>query len=133
MVPMTYVTLGFLWNNNLILTRYKVKIYITYSTERTFLVRTHVTFSRSVFNSYGTRILRPLMDRTEEMIFQHFHWPGIINSVQKEVTNCDTCQRKKRSNKKYGKLPANLAEEIPWNKLCVGLIGPYVIRREGQK
>ena len=31
------------------------------------------------------------------------------------------------------KLPAKEAEEIPWNKLCVYLIDPYVIRRNGKK
>ena len=67
------------------------------------------------------------MDITEAMIFQHLYWPDIRNAVWKEVTNCDTCERTKRSNKKYGKLPAKLAEEIPWNKLCLDLIGPYVI------
>ena len=33
-------------------------------------------------------------------------------------------------NKKNGKLPAKIAEETPWNKLCVDLIGPYKIRRK---
>ena len=33
---------------------------------------------------------------------------------------------------KNGKLPANLAEETPWNKLCVDLIGSYKIRRKGK-
>ena len=49
------------------------------------------------------------------------------------MNNCDTCQHTKKSNEKYGKLPAKLAEEIPWNKLCVYLIGPYFIRRKGKK
>ena len=51
----------------------------------------------------------------------------------KEVNNCDTCQRTKRSNKKYNKLPAKLVEEIPWNKLCVYLIGTHIIQRNGNK
>ena len=38
-----------------------------------------------------------------------------------------------QNDQKHGKLPANLAEEIPWNKLCVDLIGTYVIRKEGKK
>ena len=38
-----------------------------------------------------------------------------------------------QNDKKNGKLPAKLAEEIPWNKLCVDLIGTYVIRRKGRK
>ena len=33
-------------------------------------------------------------------------------------------------NIKYGKLPAKLAEEIPWKKLCVDLIGLYKTRRK---
>ena len=67
------------------------------------------------------------------MINQHLYWPGIIHSIQKEVTNCDTCQRLKLSNKKYGKLLAQLCEEIPWNKIYVDIIWPYVIRRKGWK
>ena len=73
------------------------------------------------------------MDRTEAMICQHLDWPGIRNSVWKIVTNCDTYQHTKLSNKKYGKLTAKEAEKIPWNKLCVDIIGPYAIRRKGRK
>ena len=59
--------------------------------------------------------------------------PGIRHLVHKEVSNCDTCQRTKWSNKRYGKLPAKEAEEIPRNKISVYLILPYVIIRNGQK
>ena len=48
-----------------------------------------------------------------------------------EVMRCDTCERMKRSLKKYGKLPAKLAEEIPWNKICVDLISPYKYTEKG--
>ena len=34
---------------------------------------------------------------------------------------------------KYGKLTAKEAKGIPWIKLCVDLIGPYVIRIKGKK
>ena len=50
-----------------------------------------------------------------------------------EVTDCDTCQHTKVSNKKHGKLSAKLAEEIPWNKLFVDLISTYVIRRKSKR
>ena len=75
----------------------------------------------------------PGMDRTETMIFKHLYWPKIRYDIRKEVTNCDTFRRTKLSNKKYGKLPSKLAEEIPWNKLCVDIIQPYVICRKGKK
>ena len=39
----------------------------------------------------------------------------------------------KWSNKKYYKLPAKLAEEILWNKICLYIIGPYVIHRNVKK
>ena len=60
---------------------------------------------------------------TEAMIHQHVYWTGIRKPVQKEVTKCDVCQRTNRQTKKYGELPDKLSEEIPWNKLCVDLIG----------
>ena len=84
-------------------------------------------FQSYVVHWYRKYLLHPGMDRTEAMILQHLYWPDIRDAVRNEVINCDTCQRKKRSNKKYGILPAKLAEEIPWNKLCVDLIRPYVI------
>ena len=59
---------------------------------------------------YHTYLIHPGIDRTEVMIFQHLYWTGIKNDVQKEVTNYDTFQRTKRSNKKYVKLPDKLAE-----------------------
>ena len=61
------------------------------------------------------------------------YWPDIRYAVQKEVTNGDILQCTKRPNKKYDKLPAKLAEKIPCNELCVYIIGPYFIRRKGQK
>ena len=46
---------------------------------------------------------------------------------------CDTCQRTKRRKNKYGKLPPKEAETIPWDTLCVNLIGPYNIKRKNAK
>ena len=73
------------------------------------------------------------MDKIEAMNFQPLYWPDIRNAVRREVSNCDTCQCTKISNKKYGKLPAKVDEETTWNKICVYLIVPYVIRRNGKK
>ena len=63
-----------------------------------------------VLHWYCTYILHPGMDRTEAMFFYNFYWPGIRNSVRKEVTNCDTFQHKKLSNIKYVKLPDKESE-----------------------
>ena len=73
------------------------------------------------------------MDRAEATILQHLYQPDIINAVRIEVNNCETCQLTKLSNKKYGKLPAKLYEEIPWNKLYVDLVGHYITRIKVKK
>ena len=82
-----------------------------------------------ILNWYHMYIVHPVMDITKSMICQNLYCPGIRNAVHTEVTNCDTCQRTKRSDIKYGNLLAKLAEEIPWNKLCV----PSVIRMKYKK
>ena len=87
-------------------------------------------FQDYVFCWYHTYLLRPGMDRMETMIFQYLYWPIIINDVRKEVINCDTFQHTKRSNIRYSKLPATEAEEILYNKLCLYIIDPYVMRRQ---
>ena len=48
---------------------------------------------------YYTYLLHPGMDIEKAMILQHLYWTNIIYAIRKEVTNCDTCQRTKRSNK----------------------------------
>ena len=78
-------------------------------------------------------LLQPGMDRTEEMIHQHFYCTNNRDAVHKQISNCDTYQRIKLPNKKYGKLPAKLAEEIPWNKICVDLLGTYIIQCKVKK
>jgi hypothetical protein len=44
------------------------------------------------------------------------------------VKNCHACQINKRQKVKYGKLPAKLVVMIPWEVLCVDLIGPYTLK-----
>jgi len=39
-------------------------------------------------------------------------------------------KEQKKSNKQYGYLPEKEAEAIPWEKLCVDLIGPYSIKNK---
>ena len=65
------------------------------------------------------------------MIHQHLYGTIIRNTVWKEVTNYDTFQGTKLSNKKYSKLPAKETEEMPRKKIYIDLIGIYVIRKNG--
>ena len=45
-----------------------------------------------------------------------------------EVSTCAICQTQKKQSKKYGLLPEKDAEAMPWDRLCVNLIGPYKIK-----
>ena len=38
---------------------------------------------------YHTYLLHTGLDRTEEIIFQHFYWPRIRNFIWREFSNCD--------------------------------------------
>jgi hypothetical protein len=82
---------------------------------------------------YHTTLCHPGINRTEETIGQHLWWPKMRNHITNYVRICPLCQRNKKRLKKYGFLPPKDAEAIPWDKLCIDLIGPYTIRRKGHK
>ena len=88
---------------------------------------------RHVIMWYHTTLCHPGINRTEETIGQHLWWPKMRSHITNYVKICPLCQRNKRRQKKYGLLPPKDAEAIPWDKLCIDLIGPYKIRRKGKK
>jgi len=81
-----------------------------------------------IINWYHTYLCHPGETRTEKTISQHFTLTNLKARVQNKCKTCPTCQRTKKSIKKYGWLPEKEAETIPWEKLCVDLIGPYKIK-----
>ena len=42
--------------------------------------------------------------------------------------SCKTCQVNKKRSLKYGHLPSKIVICIPWEALCVDLIGPYTLK-----
>jgi Integrase zinc binding domain len=88
---------------------------------------------KAVITWYHTTLCHPGINRTEETIGQHLWWPNMRDHITNYVKICPVCQRNKRRQKKYGLLPPKEAEATPWDKLCVDLIGPYKIRRKGEK
>ena len=87
---------------------------------------------RHVVDWYHVTLCHPGINRTEESIGQHLFWPKMRDQITKYVQACPTCQKNKRQVKKYGWLPPKEAEAIPWDKMCIDLIGPYKIRRKGR-
>ena len=82
---------------------------------------------------YHTNLCHPGQKRTEETIKQHFYWLNLRDTVQTICEKCPVCQKTKRHNKKYGKLPPKEAEGEPWDTLCIDLIGPYKFNQPNQK
>ena len=82
---------------------------------------------------YHNNLCHPGVVRTENTIRQHYTWRNLSQMVKDTVQKCPTCQKNKRSDKKYGHLPEKEAEATPWDKLCVDLIGPYKMRQRGKK
>ena len=78
-------------------------------------------------------LCHPGVTRTEMTINRHFTWTNLKKTVQSVCGNCETCKRTKRRTTKYGKIPAKEPEGIPWQTVCVDLIGQYTIPRKNKK
>jgi len=85
-----------------------------------------------IVNWYHDYLGHPGINRTEESIGQHLWWPEMRKHITLIVNSCLNCQKNKRRHKKYGHLPEKEAESIPWDKMCIDLIGPYVINRKNK-
>ena len=55
------------------------------------------------------------------------YWDNMETDVSKFTKTCPTCQRFKKSKKKNGKLPPKEVTMIPWETICIDLIGPYTV------
>lgn len=60
-----------------------------------------------------------------------YKWPGLRKDVEQVCKHCHTCQMfKKSGRKKYGLLPAKVAECIKWSRVNVDLWGPAKIHNK---
>ena len=83
---------------------------------------------------YHHHLLHPGETRTELTLAQHYHWKGMRATVQTVCSRCPTCQlTKKKPVRKLGHRPEKQAEAIPWDTLCIDLIGPYAIGKGKNK
>ena len=82
---------------------------------------------------YHELLMHPGETRTEATLGQHFTWKGMRNTVIKVCKTCDACTHAKKRLRKPGILPPKTAEVIPWETLCIDLIGPYDINPQSDK
>ena len=76
---------------------------------------------------YHQTLCHPGETRTRLTMEQHYYWKGMNNTVVDVCSKCPTCQLTKKSSQKLGHLPPKKAEVIPWETLCIDLIGEYSI------
>jgi hypothetical protein len=81
---------------------------------------------RKAFNE-AKKIVHPGETRTELTIAHHYTWKGMRKTVQHVCSRCDSCQHNKRRHPKLGKLNPKDPEVVPWQTVCIDLIGPYPI------
>jgi len=65
--------------------------------------------------------------RTELTIGQRFYWKGMRETIKQVCSKCAVCQLAKPRKSKLGHLPEKQAETVPWNTVCIDLIGPYQV------
>ena len=83
---------------------------------------------------YHHYLQHPGANRLEETLAQVFYWPGMRYQARKVAKKCKRCQKGKTRKRKYGHVPAKIAETTPWKGVCVDLIGPYtLIGQDGSK
>jgi len=74
---------------------------------------------------YHYFLCHPGETRLAGTIGQTMYWSGLHKDAKYHTRTCDTCQRTKKSTVKYGHVPVKKAEAVPWEILCVDLVGPY--------
>ena len=55
------------------------------------------------------------------------YWEGMEKDINTYVKKCTICQKYKKKHKKYGKLPPKNSTMIPWDTVCVDLVGLYTV------
>jgi len=77
---------------------------------------------------YHHYLQHPGISRLEETLVAVMFWPGLRVDVRRHVKSCKRCQLGKRRKRKYGHVPPKIADQVPWQKVCVDLIGPYTLK-----
>jgi hypothetical protein len=56
------------------------------------------------------------------------YWKGMHTTIRSITKSCKSYQVNKRWSRKFGHLPPKTVYTIPWECLCVDLIGPYTLK-----
>jgi hypothetical protein len=77
---------------------------------------------------YHHYLQHPGRTHLEETMNTAMYWKGMRTTIQSLTKSCRSCQVNKRRSQKYGHIPPKTVYTIPWECLCVNLIGPYTLK-----
>jgi hypothetical protein len=77
---------------------------------------------------YHHYLQHPGHTRFEEAMNTAMYWKGMHTTFRSLTKSCRSCQINKRRSQKYGQLPLKTVHTIPWECLCVDLIGSYTLK-----
>jgi hypothetical protein len=77
---------------------------------------------------YHHYLQHPGHTRLEVTMNTAMYWKGMRTTIQSLTKSCRSCQINKRCSQKYGHLPPKTVYTIPWECLCVDLIGPCTLK-----
>jgi Integrase zinc binding domain len=84
-----------------------------------------VGLQHHIIKLYHDNLKHPGVTQTLQTIHQFMVWPKMQSSIENYVNECGTCQRFKRSTKKYGKIPTKIPVAVPWLEVYDDQIGTY--------
>jgi hypothetical protein len=79
------------------------------------------------WSSPSHSLQHPGHTRLKETMNAAMYWKGMHTTIWSLTKSCRSCQINKRQSQKYGHLPPKTIYTIPWECLCVDLIGPYTL------
>ena len=82
---------------------------------------------RQVLSWYHHYLCHPGATRMYKTIGATMYWESMESDIKAFTKACPTCQKHKKKRKKYGKLPPKQVDLIPWECVCVDLVGPYTV------
>jgi hypothetical protein len=77
---------------------------------------------------YHHYLQHPGQTRLKKTMNTAMYWKGMHTTIRSLSKSCRSCQINQRWLQKYGHLPPKTIYTIPWECLCVDLIGPYTFK-----
>ena len=82
---------------------------------------------RQVLSWYHHYLCHPGATRMYKTIGATMYCESMESDIKAFTKACPTCQRHKKKRKKYSKLPPKQVDLIPWECVCIDLVGPYTV------